>query len=73
MSSRQATVQWWAAEGGGLARADDGTQFALPAGLPAGSGLRHLRVGQRLHIELSEGVVVDVRLPGAQSTEPEPP
>ena len=73
MSSRQATVERWAADGGGWARADDGTRFALPAGLLAGSAQRLLRVGQRVHVELSEGVAVDVRLPGAQSTEPEPP
>ncbi len=63
MSARQATVECWGV-GGGTARADDGTRFVLPLGLPASSGLRTLRRGQRVQLELSGDTVVGLRLPG---------
>ncbi|MEO6791340.1 MAG: NAD(P)H-dependent glycerol-3-phosphate dehydrogenase, partial [Ornithinibacter sp.] len=50
----QATIHSMAEDGSGSALLDDGVEVALPAGSAVSAGLRHLRVGQRVSIELDE-------------------
>lgn len=50
----QATIHAMAEDGSGSALLDDGVQVTLPAGSAVSAGLRHLRVGQRVSIELDE-------------------
>ena len=56
----QATVRRFDADGGS-AVLDDGTEVALPAGTLVGARVLHR--GQRVHLVLSGGVVLQVRLP----------
>ena len=41
-------------DGSGSALLDDGVEVVVPAGAAVASGLRHLRVGQRVSVELDE-------------------
>ncbi|MEO7422747.1 MAG: 2-phospho-L-lactate guanylyltransferase [Ornithinibacter sp.] len=50
----QATIHSMAEDGSGSALLDDGVEVALPAESAVSAGLRHLRVGQRVSIELDE-------------------
>ena len=59
----QATVKHYdAATGAGTVLLDDGRELALPGGALEGSGLRLLRLGQRVHLVLDDGDVTGVRL-----------
>ncbi len=51
----QATIHTMAEDGSGSALLDDGLRVSLPPDSAVSSGLRHLRVGQRVSIELDEG------------------
>ncbi len=48
----QGTIHRMAQDGSGSALLDDGVEVTVPAGSAVTSGLRHLRVGQRVSIEL---------------------
>ncbi|MEO5610727.1 MAG: 2-phospho-L-lactate guanylyltransferase [Ornithinibacter sp.] len=50
----QATIHSMAEDGSGSALLDDGVEVALPPESAVSAGLRHLRVGQRVSIELDE-------------------
>jgi 2-phospho-L-lactate guanylyltransferase len=50
----QATIHRIADDGSGSALLDDGLEVQLPPHAAAVSGLRHLRIGQRVSIELDE-------------------
>ena len=50
----QATIHRIEDDGSGSALLDDGVEVVVPAGAATASGLRHLRVGQRVSIELDE-------------------
>lgn len=50
----QATIHRIEPDGSGSALLDDGLEVTVPAGAAVASGLRHLRVGQRVSIELDE-------------------
>ena len=63
MTWRPATVERWD-DGGGSARQDDGGRVLLPPDVLAGGHLRTLRAGQRLEVQLIDGAVAAVRLPG---------
>lgn len=58
-TSLQATVRTWSPEtGDGTALRDDGSELALPAAAFAAGGLRALRPGQRIRVELDGDRVV---------------
>lgn len=58
-TSGQATVRTWSPEtGDGTALRDDGSELALPAAAFAAGGLRALRPGQRIRVELDGDRVV---------------
>jgi cold shock CspA family protein len=59
----QATVRSWDPETGGTVFLDDGTVVEVPREALQGSVFRFLRAGQRVRLELEEGVVVAVGLP----------
>ena len=48
----QATIHRIEADGSGSALLDDGMEVVVPPGAAVASGLRHLRVGQRVSVEL---------------------
>ena len=48
----QATIHRIEKDGSGSALLDDGVEVVVPPGAAAASGLRHLRVGQRVSVEL---------------------
>ncbi|HYN65727.1 MAG TPA: 2-phospho-L-lactate guanylyltransferase [Ornithinibacter sp.] len=50
----QATIHRIEPDGSGAALLDDGREVTVPAGAAVASGLRHLRVGQRVSVELDE-------------------
>lgn len=50
----QATIHRVEDDGSGAALLDDGLEVVVPAGAAVASGLRHLRVGQRVSVELDE-------------------
>ena len=50
----QATIHRIEDDGSGSALLDDGVEVVLPPGAATASGLRHLRVGQRVSIEFDE-------------------
>ncbi len=50
----QATIHRIGEDGSGSALLDDGLEVVVPPGAAAASGLRHLRVGQRVSVELDE-------------------
>ena len=50
----QATIHRIEDDGSGSALLDDGVEVVLPSGAATASGLRHLRVGQRVSVELDE-------------------
>lgn len=50
----QATIHRIADDGSGSALLDDGVEVRLPPDAAASSGLRHLRIGQRVSIELDD-------------------
>ncbi len=50
----QATIHRIEDDGSGAALLDDGLEVVIPPGAATTSGLRHLRVGQRVSIELDE-------------------
>ena len=62
MSTVQATVKEWSVTGG-CVLLDDGSELALPADALDGSRFRSLRLGQRLQLTVTDGVVVSVDLP----------
>ena len=59
----QATVRTWDPDVGGSALLDDGSVIELPAGALQGSVFRFVRPGQRVRLEVEDGVVVVVALP----------
>jgi hypothetical protein len=59
----QATVRTWDPENGGSAFRDDGSVVDIPREALQGSVFRFLRPGQRVRLELADGVVVAVGLP----------
>jgi len=58
----QASIHRIEPDGSGSALLDDGQEVLVPAGAAVASGLRHLRVGQRVSIELDEGGQVATRV-----------
>jgi 2-phospho-L-lactate/phosphoenolpyruvate guanylyltransferase len=50
----QATIHRIEPDGSGSALLDDGVEVTLPAGAAVAGGLRHLRVGQRVSVELDD-------------------
>lgn len=50
----QATIHRIEPDGSGSALLDDGVEVALPPGAAVAGGLRHLRVGQRVSVELDD-------------------
>jgi 2-phospho-L-lactate guanylyltransferase len=50
----QATIHRIEPDGSGSALLDDGVEVSVPVGAAAASGLRHLRVGQRVSVELDD-------------------
>ena len=60
---RQATVRDWDPLAGGSAFLDDGSVVALPPDCLRDSIFRFLRLGQRIALEVVDGVVVRVDLP----------
>lgn len=58
----QATIHRIADDGSGSALLDDGLEVQLPPDFAAVSGLRHLRVGQRVSIELDASGVAATRV-----------
>ena len=63
MTSVQATVKDWEPGTGGSAFRDDGSVLLLPAGCLQDSVFRFLRLGQRVQLEVRDGVVIRVGLP----------
>jgi hypothetical protein len=59
----QATVRTWDADDGGTVFLDDGTVVEVPREALEGSVFRFLRPGQRVQLEIADGVVVAVGLP----------
>lgn len=59
----QATVRTWDADNGGTVFLDDGTVVQIPRDALQGSVFRFLRPGQRVQLEIADGVVVAVDLP----------
>jgi cold shock CspA family protein len=68
----QATVATFdAATGSGTLLSDDGSEMPYPAAAFEASGLRLLRIGQRVTCELgADGSVVRLVLPGIEGSEP---
>jgi 2-phospho-L-lactate guanylyltransferase len=58
----QATIHRIAADGSGSVLLDDGVEVLVPPGAAVASGLRHLRVGQRVSVELDEAGRVATRV-----------
>jgi len=58
----QATIHRIEPDGSGSALLDDGVEVVVPAGAAVASGLRHLRVGQRVSVELDEAGRVATRV-----------
>jgi 2-phospho-L-lactate guanylyltransferase len=58
----QATIHRIEDDGSGSALLDDGLEVEVPAGAAVASGLRHLRVGQRVSVELDESAAVATRV-----------
>ncbi|HET6968951.1 MAG TPA: 2-phospho-L-lactate guanylyltransferase [Ornithinibacter sp.] len=58
----QATIHRIDDDGSGSALLDDGLEVVVPAGAAVASGLRHLRVGQRVSVELDEAGRVATRV-----------
>ena len=58
----QATIHRIADDGSGSALLDDGVEVQLPRDAAAVSGLRHLRIGQRVSIELDATGVAATRV-----------
>jgi 2-phospho-L-lactate/phosphoenolpyruvate guanylyltransferase len=50
----QASIHRIEPDGSGSALLDDGLEVLVPAGAAVSSGLRHLRVGQRVSVELDD-------------------
>lgn len=59
----QATVRTWDDGSGGSVFLDDGTVVPVPREALEGSVFRFLRPGQRVRLELVDGVVTGVDLP----------
>ena len=53
----------WDATSGGTALLDDGTVVALPPDCLRGSVFRFLRLGQRVRLQVEDGLVTGVDLP----------
>jgi 2-phospho-L-lactate guanylyltransferase len=58
----QASIHRIEPDGSGSALLDDGVEVAVPPGAAVASGLRHLRVGQRVSVELDETGQVATRV-----------
>ena len=58
----QATIHRIEPDGSGSALLDDGVEVVVPPGAAVASGLRHLRVGQRVSVELDEAGRVATRV-----------
>jgi 2-phospho-L-lactate guanylyltransferase len=58
----QATIHRIEDDGSGSALLDDGVEVEVPPGAAVASGLRHLRVGQRVSVELDEAGAVATRV-----------
>ena len=58
----QATIHRIEPDGSGSALLDDGLEVVVPPGAALASGLRHLRVGQRVSVELDEAGGVATRV-----------
>jgi 2-phospho-L-lactate guanylyltransferase len=58
----QATIHRIEPDGSGSALLDDGLEVSVPPGAAVASGLRHLRVGQRVSVELDETGEVATRV-----------
>ena len=58
----QATIHRIEPDGSGSALLDDGLEVVVPPGAAVASGLRHLRVGQRVSVELDEAGRVATRV-----------
>jgi 2-phospho-L-lactate guanylyltransferase len=58
----QASIHRIEPDGSGSALLDDGLEVVVPAGAAVASGLRHLRVGQRVSVELDEAGRVATRV-----------
>ena len=58
----QATIHRIEPDGSGSALLDDGLEVVVPAGAAVSSGLRHLRVGQRVSVELDDAGRVATRV-----------
>ena len=58
----QASIHRIEPDGSGSALLDDGLEVLVPAGAAVASGLRHLRVGQRVSIELDAAGRVATRV-----------
>ena len=58
----QASIHRIEPDGSGSALLDDGVEVVVPAGAATASGLRHLRVGQRVSVELDEAGTAATRV-----------
>ncbi len=58
----QATIHRIEPDGSGSALLDDGLEVTVPPGAAVASGLRHLRVGQRVSVELDEAGTAATRV-----------
>ena len=58
----QATIHSIGEDGSGSALLDDGLEVVVPPGAAVSSGLRHLRVGQRVSVELDDSGRVATRV-----------
>jgi len=58
----QATIHRIAPDGSGSALLDDGVEVVVPPDAAVASGLRHLRVGQRVSVELDEAGTAATRV-----------
>ncbi len=58
----QATIHRIGEDGSGSALLDDGLEVVVPPGAAAAGGLRHLRVGQRVSVELDDAGRVATRV-----------
>ena len=58
----QATIHRIEPDGSGSALLDDGVEVVVPPGAAVASGLRHLRVGQRVSVELDDAGRVATRV-----------
>lgn len=58
----QATIHRIGEDGSGSALLDDGLEVVVPPGAAVASGLRHLRVGQRVSVELDDAGRVATRV-----------